>query len=169
MKITRRQIIHTILQPSLKFIISLSISSCYISIIYCIYISLIQNFHLYTIFFQSFLPTFYFCSINFILFSNLVLNNIQYCLIKLWSSYRFLTTKTSFTLSRCRRISCHISIISNIGHTIIIWIFIPYPSSIVNIIKIFSIYSSKFIPKIFIIFLHHSIWRLNTIFTICCI
>ena len=50
LKVTCRQIIHTIFQPSLEFIIRLSISSFSFSFIYCWYISLIQNFHLNTIF-----------------------------------------------------------------------------------------------------------------------
>ena len=95
------------------------------------------------------------------------MNNIQNRLIKFWYRYRLLTTKISFTFSRCRWISCHISVITNICHTVIIRFFIPNTCFITNIIKIFSIYCSKFIPKLLTICLFHPIWSLYTILTIC--
>ena len=97
------------------------------------------------------------------------MNNIQNCLIKLWSSYHFLTTKTSFTFSRCRWISRHISIITNICYTIVIRFFIPNPTFIIYIIKIFSINCCKIVPKILSICLPHPVRSLNTILTICSI
>ena len=153
----------------MKLIIILCRSNFCLRFIYYIYIILIEHSNLYAIFFQSFFPRFHFCPIYQIFTSNLILNNIQNRLIKFWCRYRFLTTKTSFTFGRSWRISRHIAIISNICHTIIIWFFIPYSCFIIYIIKIFSINSSKFIPKILSISLSHPIWRLYTILTICSI
>ena len=153
----------------MKFFIILSILRFDVSLINRFYISLIKDSHLHTIFFQSLHPGLYIRPINTILSPNLRLNNIQNCLIKFWCSYSFLTTKISLTFSWSRRISCHISIISNIGHTIIIWFFIPYSSLVIYIIKVLSIYQPKIIPKILSISSSHPIWSLHTIFTICSI
>ena len=153
----------------MKFIITLCISYFWISIIYYFYIILIEHFHLNTIFFQSLFPRFNLGPINQIFLPNLILNNIQNCLIKLWCGYHFLSTEISFTLSRCRWISCHISIITNICHTIIIRFFIPNSRFITYIIKIFSIYHFKIAPKIWCISFLHPIWSLNTILTVCSI
>ena len=150
----------------MKLIITLRKSNFRLNLIYYIHIILIKYSHLYTVFFESLLPWFYLRPIYQILLSNLILNNIQNCLIKFWSSYHLLTTKTSFTFSRSRRISCHISIISHICHTIIIWFFIPYPCFIIYIIEILSINCPKFIPKILSICISHPIRRLYTILTI---
>ena len=150
----------------MKFFISLCISYLRFSIIYYINISLIKYFHLHTIFLQSLFPRLNFRPINLIFTSNLILYYIQNCLIKFRRCYSFLTTKTSFTFSRRRRISCHISIITDIRYTIIIWLLIPYCSFIVYIIKIFSINSFKIIPKSLTISLFHPYRSLYTILTI---
>ena len=87
-------------------------------------------------------------------------------MIKFWNRYRFLSTETSFTFGRCRWISSHISIITYICYTIIVWFFIPYSCLKIYIIKILSINCSKVIPKFLSISLSHPIWILYTILTI---
>ena len=150
----------------MKLIVCLCNIWIYISTINCFYIRIIKHLHLYTITFQTTQSWFNFSPINCIIFSNFILWYIQDCLIYLWSSNTILSTELSFTLSWGWWISSHITIISNISHTIIIWFLIPHRSPITNIIKIFIISSFKAIPKSLTICLSHPDRSLNTIFTI---